>query len=467
MRRPRNTFPILLLAVVFTLSGPTATAETTSSSAVLGGEGELYRLIYGSRGEVTGAPDAPDADEPVMALVVRHADGTVEQALVPETEGPEIERSPFLIYENASRTLFVTWEERKNHIHSRIRLIGYRDGDWGEMIEVADDPFAFKGEPRLAATQDSFVVDGEDGEEHRVARTMLHVVWVEERGSGQVVAYAPLTLLDGQSIGERRIFDLSSMVPATDPGFTDLWSVTPPVVMAGDDDHSIVVGLVDSVSGRMASIRIGLLPGELAVVADELRSHLIDVGVRHDWQDPEGLRALADELRSHLIDVGHRLDPQILGHIADGLRSHLIDVGVSYPRSDVRQLADDLRSHLIDVGFRLDDRGLRQTSGASSTAVIEVVAASDPASGDAGPASQMAQLRTARTWPLPAEASADSVLLVSRSGHEALLAWEDADGVFYRETAHGEWGATRRLPIAADLDGGETLSLLHHRIRYR
>jgi hypothetical protein len=296
---------------------------------------------------------------------------------------------------------------------------------------------------------------------------VLHVVWVEDRSEGQLVAYAPVTLLDGRYVGQRRIFDLSALVEAEEPLATDLWQVTAPSVAAGADDHSVVVGLVAPQSGRLASLRVSMLPGELSMIADELRSHLIDVGVSHDWQTPAGLERLADALRSHLIDVGHRLDPEILRHVADGLRSHLIDVGARYAPDEVRRLAKELRSHLIDVGFRLDESGLRRaSSGLASQAVIEV-AATNEETDDVAAMTLVARVSVVGTWDRPVEGVGDSTLLISRSGQAALLSWTDGKAVFYRETFGDEWSPVVRLPLGETLDGEQATSLLQNRIRNR
>lgn len=444
-----------------------AFAAAAEAPVALGSEGEIYRLVAAPYGEVF-ADGAAAAEHPVLALQVRHADGTELQTAVPETVGPEAESSPFLLFEEASRTAFLAWEERTNHIHSRIRLIGYRGGEWTEIIEVSEGAFGFKGEPRLAVTQDSFVVVDAGGLPRAVRRTVLHVVWVEERTEGQVVAYAPVTLLDGRYIGQRRIFDLSALVGAPEPRPTDLWQAAAPVLAASEDDHSVVVGLVDPDGGRVASLRIAMLPGELSRIADDLRNHLIDVGVRYDWSSPDGLRRLADDLRNHLIDVGQRLDPNILRHVADDLRNHLIDVGVQYPPAELRRLASDLRNHLIDVGFRLDARGLRRVTGAEgSRAVIEVAGADDEGDGAAPAMSQVAQVTVIADWARPEQAVAGATLLVSRDGGEALVSWTDGASVFYRETFDGAWSPVMRLPVGGGLDAAEALAVLENRIRNR
>ncbi|HEX2164400.1 MAG TPA: hypothetical protein VHM02_10665 [Thermoanaerobaculia bacterium] len=456
-------------ALALALAAATAAAGVAGASeapVALGSEGEIYRLVAGPYGALVPGGAEAAADDPALALRVQLADGTERLAVVPETAGPQAESSPFLLYEEASRTAFLAWEERTNHIHSRIRLAGYRGGEWTEIIEVSEGAFGFKGEPRLAVTQDSFVVADAEGATRTVSRTVLHVVWVEERTEGQVVAYAPVTLLDGRYIGQRRIFDLSALVGAAEPRATDLWQVAPPVLAAGEDDHSVIVGLVDPDGGRVASVRVAILPGELSMIADELRNHLIDVGVRYDWHAPDGLRRLADDLRNHLIDVGHRIEPQILRHVADDLRNHLIDVGVEYPPAELRRLAGDLRNHLIDVGFRLDARGLKRvTAGEGTRAVIEVGGAADD--GGTTTMTQVEQLTVVADWSRPEQAGAGATLLVSRDGGDALVSWSDGSSVFYRETFDGEWSPVMRLPLGGGLDAGEALTVLESRIRNR
>lgn len=435
--------------------GLVVSASAAPAPAVLGGDGELYRLVN----------SVSESGDPILLLSTHHPDGTFAVTTVPETEGAGVESSAHLIYEHSSRTLFLTWEERFNSLHQRIRLIGFAQGAWTDVIEVATSPFSTKGEPSLAATQDSFAVRGPEGAEETVSRTVLHVVWVEQGHPGHMISYAPVTLLNGRYIGDHPIIDLSALIQAETVSVTDLWQATAPVVAVADDDHSVTIGFVHPYTGRIVSTRITMLAGELSVLADELRSHLIDFGARTDWQSPEGLVRLADGLRSHLIDFGHRIDPHILRSIADDLRSHLIDFGAQYEPGEVRRLASDLRSHLIDFGFRLDDRGLRRANAASAAARIEMVA--EPESTDVAPVSHVAVARPVTSWDLPAEATADASLLLSRSGREALLAWERNGALFYRETAKGEWGPVLRLPGSTMLGDEQKLRILENRVRNR
>lgn len=456
--RTLRGLPWTLLLIAAVMASRPVSAEP-AAPPVLGSEGEVYRLVRLVSAE----------GEPYLALDVERPTGSIERVLVPATEGRGVESSPFLIYEEASRTVFLTWEERLNHLHSLIRLAGFHAGEWSETIQVSASAFAFKGEPRLAATQDSFIVAGSDGGTTSIARTVLHVVWVEEGETGQLVAYAPITLLDGQYIGQRQIFDLSAIVPTTEPLPTTIWGSSPPTVVPADDDHSVNVAFVHPASDRISSVRITMLPGELARVADELRNHLIDIGVQHDWQSPEGLVRLANDLRNHLIDIGFRLDPQILRHIADGLRNHIIDIGARYTPSDVVRMAKELRNHIIDIGFRLDDRGLRRVVAETGARIVIDVAATEEGgeSTFSDHATQVAQITTVNSWSRPSEAVGDSAILVSRSGQAALVSWTDGNAVFYRETFGHEWSAVVRLPLGERLNAEQATRLLENRIRNR
>jgi hypothetical protein len=459
---------LLLPFVAALLLAPCALASAGPvAGAVLGSDGELYRLVAGTYGEMSGVAKGPESAYPVLALRIQQPDGEVKLELIPQTVGPEVENSPFLIYENASRTVFLAWEERINHIHSRIRLIGYSKGEWTEVLNVSEGAFGFKGAPRLATTRDSFVVLSAEGKPQTVTRTTLHVVWVEEHAGGQAVAYAPVTLIDGKNLGQNSIFDLSAMLPSVEPIPVDLWATAPPAVDVAEDDHSVIVGFVDSRSGRFASLRITLLPGELSMIADELRNHLIDVGVHHDWQSPEGLERLAEGLRNHLIDIGQRLDPEILRHIASDLRNHLIDIGVRYQADDLRRLASDLRNHLIDVGFRLDERGLRRVASAAAAHTVIEVAGVSGEIDETRSMSQVARVTAIQGWERPSEATRDSILMLSRNGQEALVSWSNETSVFYRETFDGKWSTVHRLPIGRGLDATEALAVLQNRIRNR
>lgn len=456
MRRTRNTL-LTLLAALWVLAPASPATAAPKDVAVLGSDGELYRVI----------PTVSDSGNPFLELHVQRPDGIGEVVTVPGTEGFEVESSPYLLYENASRTLFLTWEESLNVLHQRIRVIGHQHGQWTEVIEVATDPYALKGKPSLAATRDTFVMPRLDGGDETITRSILHVTWVEQGHESPMIAYAPVVLLDGRYIGHHQIVDLTAVMGTEAPNPTDLWQATPPSVAVADDNHSVIFGFVHPDSGQVTSVRLTILSGELSVIADELRNHLIDFGARHDWQSPEGLRRLADELRNHLIDFGHHLDPQILRSIADDLRNHLIDFGAQYESTEIRRMAGDLRNHLIDFGFRVEERGLRRTAASqSSFATIDFEASVDP-SGERRPVAQIAQLRAVKTWPRPAEATPESTLLLSGSGAETLLTWQEDGRVFYRETARGEWGPVLHLPGGNGLRSEDKLTVLQNRVRHR
>ena len=85
-----------------------------------------------------------------------------------------------------------------------MNVIGFDGETWTETIEVSGDPVPFKGPPRVAVTRDAFGLAGNPSQ-----RTILHLVWWEQRESAVIVFYSPITLIDGEFIGSNPVVALN------------------------------------------------------------------------------------------------------------------------------------------------------------------------------------------------------------------------------------------------------------------
>ena len=452
---------------VLALALAASAGAATTPGAVLGGEGELYRIEQGTYGELMGRPGAPEAANSVLVLRVQRTDRVDDRYLLPASVGPDVESAAALLYEETSDTLFVAWETLTN-VHSQIRMVGFSNGTWGEPIDVSDRRFSFKSDPRLAVTRDAFEGRDADGEPVTVRRTVLHVAWVEERAEGIAVVYSPVILVDGvfEGTGPGPIFALTDLVT---PAEEELLAVPlaelplPPTVEAGSDDHSVVVGFVHPASGRLVAIDLTVLSGDVSALADRVRSHFIDLGSRYDTRDPEGLAALAGGARSHFIDLGGRLDPDVRSFAAESLYQFVLEIGPEYDLDrpgDRRSLGDKARSHFIDLGGRLDRPGLRHPTPIARPRVLDLA-------GSGAASSHQIALREVAGRRLEGLEHGDGALvLLSGDGADALIAWRQAGQLRYQESRGEGWSDVRAISLDT-LDLESALAIVEHRIRNR
>ncbi len=434
----RRSLRIALVTALIVGAASGLAQASGSHDAVVGSEGELYTLVYGTFGELFDQAGSAEAANPVLALEIRRPGAATDRLLVADTGGNEVESSATLVYEESSRTLFVAWESRRA-FHSRIRLAAYSNGSWAEPIDVSDTRFSLKSAPKMAVTRESYKFVDDHGADVLVHRTLLHVVWQEERAEGMVVVYAPLVLIDGAYTGAHAIVTLVDLVPvaAEDLLATPLDTLPlAPTLQAGSDDQSVVIGFVDPRTARLTSIEVSLLSGAISTVADEGRAHIIDLGSRYELGQQDELRAFADEVRGDLIDIGRHLDQRLLQMIADEIRVRVIELGTANG-GEIGSIADAGRAHIIDLGARLQIRGLRPV-GPGATGVLDLSAESG--------ASIVLRFDVVASLGLPAM-GADPILLVSADGARALVAWEVEDRLEYRESKSGTWSDVASLPL--------------------
>lgn len=447
--------------------GTTAGAAAAQPGAVLGAEGELFHIEQGTFGELMNRPRSPHAANSVLVLRIERNDRPAERHLLPATLGPDVESAAALLYEEASDTLFVAWEQRTNLIHSQIRLAGFTGGAWGDPIAVSDSRFSFKSDPRLAVTRDSFEGRDAEGEPVTVRRTVLHVVWVEERAEGLAVVYSPLVLLDGafEGPGPGPIFALSDLVTAADDELLPVPLADlplPAAVDAGADGHSVVVGFVHPASGRLTALDLVLLSGDVSSLADKARAQMIETGGRYDTRSPGGVRALADATRAQMIETGVRLDPAVLSFVADRMHAFVLEHAPDYDLSDdgeLRRFGDIARGQYIETGVRLEERGLRR-SALAQPMVLDLRGSEDE------PSHQIALDVVAARGLDGADHGDGALVVLSPSGADALIAWEQGGQLRYQESRGEGWSQVRAIPLTT-LGRDRALEIVRQRIRNR
>ncbi len=464
----RRRRPLFAWAAALALAAPAASAS--HGDAVLGSDGELYMVRAGAYGELFPGGDAAAPADPVLALeVVRPAAaaGSAERFLVPGTAGPEPENSPSILFEQASKTVFVVWESAFNVVHPSVRLVWFDGAAWSELIDVTGKPFTPKTSPLLAVTRDSREETSEEGEAVERNRTILHLLWVEEDAAGlDEVLYTPIVFEDGVykgNTGYHRLarFDPSppADVPAVSQGLLDA-----PTLERGRDGRTVVAGFAAAANRRVVTLEIDVLPGELVHLADRARAHIINIGTR--FSAPGGHQNLAEAARAHIINIGRDFHPEVAQSLGDQLRAYLL----ANPGQELIPLADGARAHIINIGAKLSGRGLRQQTSALSAAdeaaplqeIIEVRGADAPYE----PPLALLQVRLASSRPAPATGAGTRIFL-SETGRDVLIAWPEEGRVLYRGSAGAGWDDTRELRLSPALPLERALEILEHRVRNR
>jgi hypothetical protein len=461
MRRIGLIAIVLLLALI-----PGAGARAaTQRDAVLGADGELYTVKAGVYGELFPGGKQLPASSSVLALDIVKPDATRTRLLVKGTEAADADESPFLLYEEASRTLFLVWETRLGGVFPILMLSGY-DGSWMDPFPIIDYPFSIKASPQLAVTHDSYQEENAAGAVTR-HRTVLHLVWGQEADSGDVETYyTPLFFENGALIGRSPSYRLNDFESAdanalSAPGATLSEHIAR--IQRGRDDRTVVVAFSaggGGNGGRLTTLEIGALPPQLGRIADGARAHIIDLGAR---LFPGNLQALAASTRTEVIRLGTSFDPEVLKSLADQVEAYIVDKGSS-SSATLKVIADGARAHIIDLGAKLTGRGLRNVQSASTSNIVEVKPA-DLGSGNADIPSQLLQFREVASRVVPEADKSEVKVFFSETGEHVLLAWASGNRILYRESADTGWKDLLEIRLSDSLDEARAYEILDQRVR--
>jgi hypothetical protein len=431
----------------------------------LGADGEIYRLASGSYGELFGRPTDPQAKNAVLALeIVRPGVEGVERHLVPQTAGVDLERSPSLIYEESSHTVFLVWESR-NSYHSVMKLSGFDGTRWFEppLPQLPGSILSPKTPPRVAVTRDSYldVVDGMPVLRHR---TTVHLVWGEEQGSTLDTVYVPIIFEDGVFSGSTAIvlndLDTATELAASVEVPANLLST--PTVTAGQDARTVVVAFTSPASRRLITLEIDVLPRELVSLAGGARSQIIDTGAKLSF--PANLKVLAEQARNVLLQRASAFAPEVAQSLADRTYAYILANGKGQSLSN---LAEGARSQIIDTGAKLSGRGLRTIAALTRLAEVPSASTRGAASVAGEPLSHLIQLRVITSRPAPPVGNGPVAVFLGKSGEDLILSWSDEAAVYYRTSAGNGWDEQRTLALSPAFSREQANAILEQRIADR
>lgn len=437
----------------------------TGRDASVGSEGELYVIQEGLYGDLFPGQGLAAPENAALALDWTGPDGDSERLLVPGTETSDVEDSASVLFEDRSNTLFVLWQTKMNVIHSRLNLIGFREGEWTDPVEISGNPFGWKSSPQLALSRDTYRTPTDDGGLRSWNRSVVHLLWWEEGPSGAPLPqYSPVTFLNGEYTGWNPVYALDELVPsgalgesATPPG--DLPVARVPEIATGRDQQGVVVGFVSPTSGELVTLAVDLIPGEVTFIADKIRAQIIDLGRE---VPPSRQETLISKVKAEVQDLGTSLGlhPGLTRFLADQAEEEI--AATVAPDEPVDNLAERIRAQIIDLGARITDGAFDRLHSKSASSVLE---SSPPSRRPAVEFSGGIHMRfsVASVRPAPASGREDVALHLAPNGREALVSWVQDGVVHYRESFGQDWSTSRRVPSGADMELSQILQILNRR----
>ncbi|MCP3959812.1 MAG: hypothetical protein GY719_18340 [bacterium] len=441
-KRIERTVRILGILALACLVASAAAAQ--GRDLVLGSDGTVFRLQAGSYGELFPEGRETYPDYPVLALDVTSSDGVSERLLVPGTETWDPESSPSLVYEKSIGVLYLLWQTDFNGIHPLFELTSFDGAEWSDVIEISHGPFTRKGSPRLAITREA----SEGGSE----RIVLHLVWREEAAGVSLKRYAPIIIDGGSYLGWSPVIDLASFQPSDDGALSDVRGLENALaVRPGQNPHSIVIGFLNPETHRLSTLEVELVPQAVASLADGVRGHIVIIGVNAASHDE-----LAEAAREKVLEDGGAFHESARRYIADEVGETVRQSREALTPEGIVSIADGVRGHIVIIGAHIGSGGLGD-SGESQILEIGQAAAG-------GAPYHYLEVSVVSDRKVP-EIDGVGELILSESGRNVIIAWEQDGAVFYRESIEESWSEPVMIELSESLDRETVFQMLEERVR--
>lgn len=464
-----RALPSLLTLLILCLLPALPAAALVDGATALGSDGVLYDLEATTYGEAFPDGGAAPAENHVLVFTVTRPDGRVERQVVPGTETRDYETNPTLLAEPGTDSVFLLWENWQA-IHHSFKLSAYSDAGWLDPIDVTHSLFVLKSSPQMAVTRDQVLVEGSEGATTRIERTVIHLAWIENEGTAdERIVYSPQLLVDGELAATGRSISLQDLLPADAPASAEAAPIQSSISLRpGGDQHGIVIAYGDRGSGRIVSVQLTVLPGELSYLADGLREHLLSQVAAEVELGAAELDALAEGARAFVLGTGAHLRDSVISTLADLARDTVLDLE---PGITAETAGREVRNRLIEAGGEADRTGIKRVTGPARPQWIDVGVRHDtpdhPGGGDVR--SYQMMTRVVRTEGAPKVMEEQPVsMLVAPDGEDLALYWHGDGALHYVESA--DQGDGWREPSALQLDermsAQEALELLQKRVDF-
>ncbi len=447
--------PALALAALF--AAPAAAQPNVDRATAVAADGTVYAARVGTYRALFPTGTAAPANAPVLALDVTRADGTFTRQLVPGTDGAQTEGTPVVFLQEPSADVYLLWASNSSAGASLI-LRSYRAGTFSDSIALDDDPQAAKGVPQVALTRDAYTAVDTRGNERTVQRSVLHLVWWQGAGRHpEDIFYRSVLFVDGSLIGAQAPVALGNLdLDPAEPTAPQVAEglVQAPLLDGGRNDHAALAAFANRRSGRLYSIELTVVPGELSSLADDTRDFTVGSGAVSASGD---VQHIADLVRAHIIGVGRRMPAGVLVALGEAVRAHIIGVGRNFAGDPVA-LADDARRYLLREGANLLENGVDSPSILLNlSAILELPA-------DSTGSSHQIQLRITGQRKSPLTPEAPHRIYASPDGTRVLVSWNDSKQVRYTQANDTGWTAPIGLSLST-LSQQAAESALERRVR--
>lgn len=459
-----------LAGLLLALGAAPATAALTDSA--LGLTGELYVVRAGTYAELFPGRRQTDPLNRVLALETRRPNQLPVRQLIPASANADTEDAASILFEEQSGTVYTLWRSRSSASNSVLKLASFDGTRWSEPVEVANNPGSTKSSPALLVSRDVALQTRADGTKVERHRTIEHLTWTEDSGQGGVETfYSPIIFVDGANLGWNRIyrlrdFDTAQPLAVTVDPNADV--VRSPTIREGRDGRTVVVSFASPATGRLSVVQVNFLPLELQLLADKLRSTIIDAGSPYNLGRPADRVLLARKAGALLRESSGAFEPEFIEGLVERIEGDVTD-GTS---TDLVAIAGGLRSTIIDAGARLSQRGLKPiVAKFAATRRLEQINAdprrtNEPA--DPGELGHLVEIQAVAALPVPQVGAGSLGVFLAQSGQNLIVSWTQGDRVQYRESlATGGWSEVRELRLTDTATLDRAYQILDQRVRTR
>jgi hypothetical protein len=428
---------------------------------VLGLDGELYRVWSGSYGELFDDGQYPPESSALAVDVSTQAGGTTRR-LVPGTGGSANESHPAVVFDDASQTLFLLWQSGSGEGGRSLNFVDLpAGGGFSRPIVLLHDQQGFDSTPLLAASRSDFEISDATAPSgyRRVMRTVLHLLWSQgDETEQERLYYTPIVILGSEGLAAGQPLapaDLS--VPGVNPeGAAAIPSTLArqPDIDQGADSQSFVLTLADRSSGRLLTVRIRAVAGEIGLLADKARELLTGSGLK------AGLIALgaseSEQIEQQIVAAARNLHPGVAAYVGRSVRGVVDEFGLG-PAA-----VEKARHVIIGIGSRTGGAGVLDDAASHATVEVPVHTAISPE-----PVTTVVEVAILADRPLPGGIGEGARAFSSPTGSSAVVLWNEVGAVAFRFADGDEWGPVHRL-AAADATELESIVLsLRERVRRR
>jgi hypothetical protein len=151
-----------------------------------------------------------------LRLTIQHGNERM-QTVVPETLASGINWRPALAYDSESKTLFVFWLKMPNAMSSELMLASYANGRWQPAVSIDSQPFHLRYNLRIGISRRVAQLQ-KDGSYADVPALLVHAVWWEETGYGEVARYG-LFVIEKGTVSSVELHDLSEFAAVPDSAY--------------------------------------------------------------------------------------------------------------------------------------------------------------------------------------------------------------------------------------------------------